>query len=220
MPRPLRRPRTGGRLAEEACGPGREVEVEVVEAEELEHLQREPQAFRDLVGDVFLTDEQVPVVHREATHPQKSVEHARSLISIDRAELRVPNRQLPVRAQTGPIDRRVKGAIHRFDEVALPVQLHPAEEILLVVREVSRGLEELLAREMRRVDQLVPPPDVLLSDDVLDLVAQERALRVPKDEPRPDQIVEREEIELLAEHAVVALLGLLDAIEELLELGL
>ena len=143
----------------------------------------------DLVGDVFFAHEEVAVVHGEAAHAQQAVQHARALVAVDRAELRVADRQLAVRAQLRAVDRRVERAVHRLDEVALPVELHAAEEVVLVVREVPRGLEQLLAREVRRVDQLVAAAHVLAPDDVLDLIADEGALRVPQHEPRarPDR---------------------------------
>ena len=137
-------------------------------------------AAGDLVGDLVLAHEQVAVVHRQAAHAQQAVQHARALVAVDGAELRVAQRQVAVRPHLRPVDRDVERAVHRLDEVALAVQLHAAEQVVLVVREVARGLEQLLARDVRRVDQVVAAADVLAPDDVLDLVADERALRVPE----------------------------------------
>src|SRR4051812_30602049 len=114
----------------------------------------------------------------------------------------------------------MKRTVHRLDEVALPVELHAAEEGLFVVLEGPGGLEQLLAREVRRVNQVVATADVLALDDLLDEVADQRPLRMPEREPRPDQIVERVKIELLAERPVIPALGLFDPGEVFVELRL
>ena len=139
---------------------------------------------RDLVGDLVLAHEQVAVVHGQAADAQQAVQHARALVAVDRAELGVAQRQVAVRPQLRAVDGDVERAVHRLDQVALAVELHAAEQVVLVVREVAGRLEQLLARDVRRVDQLVAAAHVLAPDDVLDLIADHRALRVPEREAR------------------------------------
>jgi len=71
---------------------------------------------------------------------------------------------------------------------------------------------------VRREDLLVAGLEELGGDEVLQLLADDRAVRGPEDQALADLLVDVEELELLAELAVVALLGLLGAGEGLLEL--
>jgi hypothetical protein len=70
--------------------------------------------------------------------------------------------------------------------------------------------EQLLACHMRGVDQLV----VALQDHVLDEPSQleihHRALGVPHDQPRAHVLLDRVQVELLAEEAVIALARLFE----------
>ena len=65
------------------------------------------------------------------------------------------------------------------------------------------------------VDELVARLEVALARVVLDELADEAALRVEDREARPDLLGEAEQVELLAELAVVAALGLLEPLEVL-----
>jgi hypothetical protein len=70
---------------------------------------------------------------------------------------------------------------------------------------------------VRRDDELVPGLLVALARVVLHQLADERALRVEHREPRADLLGEREQVELGTEAAVVTPLGLLEAVQVLLE---
>ena len=56
---------------------------------------------------------------------------------------------------------------------------------------------------------------MLVAPEVLDLLADEAALRVPEHQPGARLVGDREEVQLAAELAVVAALGLLEADEVL-----
>src|SRR6185312_6364085 len=86
--------------------------------------------------------------------------------------------------------------------------------------EVARGLEQLLPRDVRAIDRLVAAPEHLAPDQVLQDLADHRPLGVPERDPGADQLVEREQVELAPQRPVVALLRLLDPVQELVELGL
>ncbi len=148
------------------------------------------------------------------------MQHARALVAVDGPELGEPERQIAVGAHLRPVDRDVKRAVHRLDEVPLAFQLHPAEEVLLVVLEVSRDLEQLFARDVGAVDRLVATPHDLAADEILDHLAEHRPLGVPEGEPGADQLVEREEIQLAPQRPVVALLGFFQPLQMLVELRL
>src|SRR4051794_34353874 len=112
----------------------------------------------------------------------------------------------------------MKGTVHRFDEIALAFQLHAAKQILAVVSEVARLLEQLLARHVGRVNRLVSTPPNLALDQIFQDLADDGALWVKERKARADQLVEREQVELLAQRAVIPLLGFLEPIEVFLEI--
>ena len=69
--------------------------------------------------------------------------------------------------------------------------------------------------EVRRVHELVAGRLVALAAVVLHELADDAALRVPHGEAAAELVGEREQVELGAELAVVALLGLLEPVEVL-----
>ena len=89
---------------------------------------------------------------------------------------------------------------------------------ILVVRIVAAALVELDLADVRRVDRLIPALDQLGLHEVLEDAADGGALGHPEDQPGPDQRRDREQAELLAELAMVALPGLLDLREVGVEL--
>src|SRR5690606_27753911 len=77
-----------------------------------------------------------------------------------------------------------------------------------------------LARDVRRVDEVVPVLEERLLEELLDRVADQPALRVPVDQPRPDLLVDAEDPELASEAPVVATLRLLEPLEVFVEVTL
>ena len=71
---------------------------------------------------------------------------------------------------------------------------------------------------MRRVDERVAPLAVDLAPPGLELLAHDREVRQPEDETGTELLVDAEELELLPEHAVVAALDLLKALQVIVEL--
>ncbi len=61
---------------------------------------------------------------------------------------------------------------------------------------------------MRRVDQRVAALQVLLAHPVFHLFADDPALGMPENQSRPRQFLNRKQIELLAQYAMIALLRL------------
>src|SRR5207244_10832214 len=71
-----------------------------------------------------------------------------------------------------------------------------------------------------RVHQRVAPLQDRVLDEAPQLVLDHRALRVPEHQPRAHVLLNREQVELLPQHPVVALLGLLEPPQIALELVL
>src|SRR5262249_30987090 len=58
---------------------------------------------------------------------------------------------------------------------------------------------------------------VLIAHPVFHLLAHEAALGMPEDQPRPGKLLDAEQVELLAEQAVVALPGFFDGVQVLFQ---
>ena len=78
---------------------------------------------------------------------------------------------------------------------------------------VARGIPQLAAREVRRHDGVVPAFEMQVAHVVLELLAEDPALGMPDGQTRAELLGEREQVELAAELAMVALLGLLQAVQ-------
>src|SRR5271169_4248026 len=66
---------------------------------------------------------------------------------------------------------------------------------------------------MRRIDERVAALYVLLAHPVFHLLADDPALGMPENQSRPRQFLNREQIKLLPDHAMIALLGFLDLLQ-------
>src|SRR6478735_7122226 len=121
-------------------------------------------------------------------------------------ELEEPQRELAIGALPRAVDEVVHRAVHRLEAVVLTVDVERREHALAVVRQVPGGVEERLV------------VDVPLADVVLHLALDDAALGVEHRQAGPDLVGEGEQVELAAELAVVAALGLLDAVEVSVEL--
>src|SRR5580698_582044 len=64
---------------------------------------------------------------------------------------------------------------------------------------------------MRRVDERIPALEVLVAHPVFHLFTDDPALRMPEDETGARELLNRKQVELFAEHAMVALFGFFDA---------
>ena len=109
---------------------------------------------------------------------------------------------MPVR-----VDQDVDRAVHRLELVFGVVQLHGREHVLGVEIGVARGLPQIGARHVRRVDQRVAALQVLVAHPVFEMLANDAALRMEEDQAGPGQFLDAEQVQLLAQLAMVALLG-------------
>src|SRR5689334_1982175 len=75
---------------------------------------------------------------------------------------------------------------------------------------MTRTNEQLFASHVRRVHQRVAALEDRVLDKAPQLELEDRTLWMPQDQSRPDVLLDREEVELLAEDPVVALLRLLE----------
>jgi len=126
----------------------------VVKIERLQYVVDHRHDVVDLRFDLFGPDEQVAVVDGERPDAGEPGEFAALLLAIDFAVFGVADGQIAVRPGVLLEDRRVAGAVHRFEAVLLVVDIEQ-EHIVNVVVVMPRLLPEFRSEEMRRLDVLV-----------------------------------------------------------------
>ena len=108
----------------------------------------------------------------------------------------------------------VEGAVHRLEVVLRPpVELHGRVHPVGEPVEVAGHLEEVALGDVGRVDEVVARLDVALARVVLHQAPDGAALGVEHGEARADLLGEAEQVELGAQLAVVAPLGLLELVQ-------
>ena len=185
--------------------------------------------LQDLRLELLLGAEDMRVVLREAAHAHQPVQRARRLVAVHVAELGQPDRQIAVGFQAVLEDLHMAGAVHRLQREDalvgfLVVRMREGmrglhrEHVLLVPAPVAGRLPQRLVEHLRGVDLLIVLVETAahVGDEVLEHLP---ALGVPEDDARP-LLLEMEEVHLAAELSVVALLGLLQHVQVMVELRL
>ena len=202
-------------VAQLLLGPRRQVEA-VLQAERLPHHElHDVEQAEDLFLDLILAQEDVRVVHREPAHPQHAVQRPRALVAIHIGDLGEPDRQVAIAALLRRVDEDVHRAVHRLHPVAHTLGLalprrHRRELVLGVQRQVPGAQEQLLTRHVGRVHQLIAALENHVLDEASQLEVEHRPLGVPQNQSRADVLLNRKQVELLAQHTMIALLGLLE----------
>ena len=199
---------------------GRQLEVVVVQAEVAQQAEHEVQQVLHLRLGSLDGDVRVRVVLGHAAHPGEAVHDTGLLEAVHRPELEQPQRQVAVRAAAGPVDEVVHRAVHRLEAVLRPFEVDGREHALGEVRQVARGVEQPVLGDVRGADVVEPLLDVPPADVVLHLPLDDAALGVVDRQPRAQLVGEGVEVQLGAELAVVALLGLGQPLEVGLEVVL
>ncbi len=200
--------------------PGGKLDLVLVESVDAQHFEREVDAADDFVFDLLGRAEDVGVVLGEAAHAQQAVHDAGALVAIDGAELAVARGQIAVGLERVLVDEDVERTVHGLHAVFRVVQFHGGEHVLRVVAGVAGGLPEVGAGDVRREDERVAAAEILVAHPVFHLLADEAALGMPEDEAGAGELLNGEQVELLAEQAMVALLGFFELVEVVVEVFL
>src|SRR6185437_15339055 len=108
-------------------------------------------------------------------------------------------------------DQDVAGAVHRLQLIFGIVKLDRCVHILSVETRMSADLPKFVTHYMRSEDHIVTATDTFFAHPVFHQLADKAALRMPEDEAGSGDILNGEEVELFAEHAMVATLRLFQA---------
>ena len=195
---------------------------ELVEVQGLEDIQDQVDDLLELLLDLVLAAEQVRIILGESADTRKSVQFTGLLVAIDGAELGIAQREFLVGVGAAAVDLAVVGAVHGLEHefLAFLRGMDGLEGVLAVLGIVAGGHIEFLAADMRGDDLEIAVFGLLLPEEVLQGVAQGRALREPQGQARAHALGEGEEFHLLADLAVVALLGLFQHHQVLVQHGL
>ena len=187
---------------------GGQLEVVVVQPEVAQQAEHEVQQVPDLGLGTLDGHVGVRVVLGHATDPGEAVDDAGLLEPVDAPELEQPQRKVAVGPAARLVDEVVHRAVHRLEAVLRPLEVDRREHAVREVRQVAGGVEQPVLGDVRGADVVEPLLDVPAADVVLHLALDDAALGVVDREARTQLVGEGVEVELGAELAVVALLGL------------
>ncbi len=157
------------------------------------------------------------VVLREAADAQQAVQHAGALVAIDGAELGQAHGQFAIAAQVRLENQNVARAIHGLELVVGLFDFDGAEHVLAVKIGVAAGLPEVEAHDVRREDEIVAAAQEFVAQPVFHDLADQAALGMPEDQARAGFVLNAEEVEFLAELAMVAALGFFELVQIFVE---
>jgi len=135
-----------------------------------------------------------------------------------RAEFGIAQRQIPVRAQIAVEYLDMTRAVHRLDRVIALFRLRGKHQ-LVIVFPVAGFLPQRAIHHLRGADFLIAMHGQHAAHVLLDRLPQTPALRVPENHARRF-VLHVEEIELLTQLAVIALLSLFQHVQVLVEIFL
>ena len=163
----------------------------------------------DLALDLVRHGEHVAVVLREAAHAREARQFPALLIAVVRGRAGPAHRQLAVRVRVLLVEHHEVRAVHRLQVVrVLVLQLHGRIH-RVVLLQVARDLVQAALGDVRDPDGDVSAGLLALDDEVLHQASQHGAARIEQRKPAADLVDDREQLELLAKLAMVALLGFL-----------
>lgn len=179
-------------------------------------MLQEVKSLENFIADLFLSAENMGIVLLETSHTDKTAKGTRDLISVQHAEIGIPQRQVSVAHNTVLEKHAMCGAVHRLETVTSIVSLKQ-KHVLFVVLVMTTSLPEFEIVHVGSDDFLIASDSVLRSDHFHQLVVNVSALRV--EEGAAGRHLEvSEQLLSLANEAMIALLSLLTEVDVLVQL--
>ena len=159
------------------------------------------------------------IVLRETAHTGQTVKLATLLVAVNGAEFGKAQRQVLIRARRSLIDFAVVRAVHWLQEIffAFLRGVNWLERVLAILSIVARSDVELLVADVRSDYLQIAVTLLNLAQELLEAVAQGSALWQPQWQTGAHVLRESKEFHLLANLAVVALLGFFKQLQILVE---
>src|ERR687890_152725 len=190
----------------------------ILEVVSIEDLADDFQSASKLLLDLIFGAEHVRIVLGKRPHTGKARKLPALLVAVECCELGVAQGKIPVRVHLRVVERHVARTVHRLQAVACRAVHHRREHGILVMFEVSALGVELLVDQVPRPDVLVAVAGLDLAHVALHEMTEHLALRQKERDAGPDAWREGEELQVLAELAMVSRLGLFEPAEVCLEL--
>ena len=200
--------------------PGGKLDLELCKAEGLQHGFGKVDARGNFIFNLFRRAEDVGVVLRKSAHTQQAVHGAAALVAIDVAQLRQTHRQIAIALRRVLVDEDVAGAVHRLQLIVGIIQFDRRVHVLRVETRMPADLPQLVTHDVRSEDHIVTATDTFFAHPVFHQLANDAALGMPEDKARSGDVLNGEQVELLAQHAMVATLRFFQARKMLLHLFL
>jgi hypothetical protein len=132
---------------------------------------------------------------------------AAAFIAVNRTQLGIANRQLPITAELGFVDQYMEWTIHRFDHIILPIYIHRRIHAFAVEIPMPAGFPDIEVSNMRGIEQIVTILEMFVFPKIFDDLANQGSLGMPENQSRTSLFMETEQVQLLAYFAVVTLFG-------------
>lgn len=159
------------------------------------------------VFDLVRTTEDMRIVQRHGTNAVQPGQCARHFIAVHQAQLGDPNRQVAVAVHFAFINHHMVRTVHRTKYELLRIQYHFREHVFLVMLPVPGGFVQFDITHDRSIYVLVSETFFKIDNIPLQRPAQSGPFRQPNRQPLANQIVERKDIQLFAQLAVISFLA-------------
>src|SRR5258706_6929200 len=153
----------------------------------------------------------------KSAHAHQPGKPARRFVAVALTVFGKPQRKLTIGMPRRQIDHVVMRAVHRLQVVIFALDIERRVHILLVVEKVARTDVERLLGDVRSSHAPIAFATLFLHRQELQLLPDDHAVRHPQRKAGADVGREREELEVLADAAMVALLLLLESLKVFVE---
>ena len=184
----------------------------------------------DLIDDLVFAAEDVAIVLRHLSHPHQAMQRAVEFVAMATAHFRHAQREIAVAFDSLPEDQHVGWAVHRLQrhQVAFAAQnlvivigvgnlVGNDEHVLAVFAPVPGGFPLLGVHQLRRFDFVIPAAINRAAHIGFKLAPDQIAFGVPED-AAVGLALQMEQVHFIAELAVVALGGLFEPEQMLVQL--
>ena len=148
------------------------------------------------------------VVLRKAAHAEHSMQRAGQLVAVYQTQFAIAQRQIAIGMRVELIGQDAAWTVHGLDGEILTVD-NGGIHVLFIVIPVTGGLPQRAAHDLRRGDFDIAPLAMDIAPEIDQGVFQDHALRQIEREARRF-VAEREQIQLAAQLAMIALFRLLN----------
>ena len=180
----------------------------VLEPKHLVETVDEVHYAEDFALNLFRRHENVGVVLRKAADAHQTVQRAGKLVAVHQSKLGKALRQVAVRVNLALVNKHAARAVHRLNGIIGAVDFCGVHVVFIMVP-VPGTVPQLFTENHRGADFLITVLCMFLAPELLQLVAQNHALRQKEREPRAF-LVNVKQVEVAPELAVVALLRFLN----------